>query len=167
MALWREIEDWRYEVFGLDTDAETFGRHADLVRRWRAKAPDGGIPDRSDFAFEDFTGWWGWITITQLLDPEGRALRYRLWGSYVAELTRLEMTGKTMQDHHGRRPDGTNYNDTDLAFVRELVARCAIGRNSGPVDWDMPEYRQMSTIRLPIRFGGDRIGGFLSGVRAY
>lgn len=165
--VWRRIGAWVYEIHAFDTPAACFGPHESLVALWRDCCPDAETPpSRRAFSFEDFRGWWGWITLIDLLDAEGGAVRYRLWGSELASLTKLEMTGKTMQDHHGVRADGTNYNDVDLAFIRELTARCAIGRSNGPVDWDMPGYKSMTTVRLPLSADGVHVTGFLSGVVA-
>ncbi|MBO6838267.1 MAG: hypothetical protein RLW87_04220 [Alphaproteobacteria bacterium] len=164
--IWCEEQDWLYEVFDLTTDPGEFGAHADFVRIWAAKLAPGKLPLKSEIGFEDFRGWWGWITLGEVLDPEGGAMRYRLWGSHVAELTRLEMTGKTMQQQYGERIDATNYNEFDLAFIQRLVREPAIGRQSGPVDWDIPDYQRMSTLRLPLSRDGSRVDYLVSAVIA-
>ncbi|MDW3204104.1 MAG: hypothetical protein R8L07_01070 [Alphaproteobacteria bacterium] len=164
--IWCEEQDWVYEIFDLNTEPDQFGAHADFVRIWSAHRSGGRVPLKSEFGFENFRGWWGWITLGEIVDPEGSAMRYRLWGTHVAELTRLEMTGKTMQHFYGNRIDATNYNEFDLAFIRKLVQKPAIGRQSGPVDWDMPGYKQMSTLRLPLSRDGKRVDFLISAVVA-
>lgn len=166
MAVWRTVDNWTYEIHAADTDAACFANHESLVELWHGKRVGEALPARSDFDFEDFRGWWGWVTIGELLDPEGGVMRFRLWGSKVAELTQLEMTGKTMHDHHGTRPDATSYDDIDLDFIRELTVRRGIGRSIGPVDWNMPDYARMETVRLPLADDGHAVDGFLSGVVA-
>lgn len=164
--VWRRSEGWTYELFPLDTPAETFGPHASFVALWqeRRRRRDGLLPARTDFAFEDFRDWWGWITIIDLLEADGSAVRYRLWGTKVGELTRLEMTGRTMREGCVSRDDALYYNETDAAFMRVLVERQAIGRCAGPIDWDMPGFRSMATVRLPLAQDGERIDAYLNAV---
>lgn len=164
--IWCEEQDWVYEIFDLATDPSEFGAHADFVRTWASCRTNDNIPLKSQLGFEDFRGWWGWITLGEVLHAEDCAMRYRLWGTRVAELTCLEMTGKTMQEHYGDRVDATNYNEIDLSFIRKLVQQPSIGRQSGPVDWDMPGYKQMSTLRLPLSRDGQSVDYLISAVVA-
>ncbi len=165
--LWRYVEDWQYELFELDTSPAEFLRHQGIMALWNSKRVDGNLPFKNAFSFEDFREWIGWISIADVIEPDGSTIRYRLWGTHIASLTHLEMTGKTMQAHHGDRIDATNFNDTDLDFVREIVGKRLIGLCAGPVDGDMPAYKNMATLRLPLTRDGTTVGCLLNAVVAW
>ncbi|NMM43140.1 PAS domain-containing protein [Rhodospirillaceae bacterium KN72] len=162
---WLERYDWRYDLFPFDAPGDCFPRNDRFVALWQSKVVNGAVPARADFQMEELKPWLGWLTILEILDPVAPRARFRLWGSHLAELTRLEMTGKTMQERFGEGSDATHYNAADLEFIREIVTRPCIGLAAGPVDWDIPDYALMSTVRLPISFRGDGIAdGIISQV---
>ncbi|MDF1750364.1 MAG: hypothetical protein P1V34_15965 [Alphaproteobacteria bacterium] len=165
--LWKKVDNWIYTLHDLTTPSAEFERYESIVKIWHSKAEAGKIPNKRDFAFEDFRGWWGWLSLADIMDPDASSIKYRLWGTYVREMTGLEMTGKTMEANLGDRSDNTVFEATDIEFVQQIVKRRLIGVSTGPVDWKLPDYRQMSTIRLPLTYDGETVGSVLSASLAW
>lgn len=90
-------EFWAYRVVAADRPLTDYGACADFVALWRSKqtGTQAGerLPARRDFAFHDFRGWHGWITIDEVRqDPFD--LRCRLFGTQVVELHGADQTGR-------------------------------------------------------------------------
>jgi hypothetical protein len=64
-----------------------------LLDLWHAKRRDGRLPARSDFAFEDFRPWLGWLTLLEVRDG-GTDFYFTLHGTAAVDRYRLDMTGK-------------------------------------------------------------------------
>ncbi len=167
MHLWRDVYNWSYFLANIDMAPSAFGTHRSIVELWNAKRENGSLPAWRDFDFLDFEGWWGWLSMIELLSPDASSMVYRLWGTNLARYIGLEMTGKSMTDVYSHVPDASDsrtYSEDDLIFLREVVGRREIGYATGPVDWDLPQYNWMATVRLPLADDGSTVDRVLSAV---
>jgi len=93
VAIWKEHDSWKYEIFERDVEPKMLPGFEDLVRLWQKKRGDRPVPAWSDFDFHDFVGWHGRITASEVLyDPFD--YRYRLFGEQIAEQFNADYTGK-------------------------------------------------------------------------
>lgn len=166
---WLVASKWSYFLVDADDSAINFGDHTSILKVWAAKRRGTSFPAWRDFDLADFQNWWGWLTLidVDIADLAGSRMTYRLWGTRLVNALGLEMTGKSMTDVYTAQPDaldGRSYNDHDLAFVREIAAEGKVGYSIGPVDWDLPEYTWMATIRLPLASDGRTVDHILSAV---
>lgn len=147
MAVWKQLPNWTYEMFALDTPTERFGAFEPLVRLWHAKRAGAALPAWSDFEFYDFKGWHGRIAVQEVFaDPFD--LRCRLWGSDLTEILGSDNTGKRFSDF------GSGYTENDLGYLKELCRSASIGRSHGSLDWLQKGYRSVAFIDLPLADDG-------------
>ena len=126
MAVWKEYNFWKYEIFERDIEPEILPGFEDLVRLWRKKRGDRPAPAWSDFDFHDFAGWHGRIVVADIFyDPFD--FRYRLFGEEVAERHQVDYSGKLCTELENSGFDPVD----DLDFYEMTGRKLLISRVSG------------------------------------
>jgi|GEM_PF-611892 len=74
---------------------------ASLLAFWHDQRPAGGLPDRRAFDPTEMTEWLGYISVYEYLSDRGDFLN-RLEGTYVADLTRENWTGRKASEVDAR-----------------------------------------------------------------
>ena len=164
MELLTTTDAWRYFVAPIDSPSSDFGPFETVVDRWREKAGPGLLPAWRSFELMDFEGWWGWLTVIDLLSDDATDHRYRLWGSNLARVFGMEMTGRRMADEWGGPSDARHYSSGDIELLRAVAGTPCIGVASGPIDGRFPTIHAMTTVRMPMADDGQIVTRVLSAV---
>ena len=155
MAIWKHFPTWTYELFGLETAAETFGGFAPLVRQWNEKRGDRVMPAWSDYDFYDFKGWHGFVAVQEIL-KEPFDLKCRLWGSKLTDILGADNTGKCYSEM------GPTYTDNDRGYLAEVCRNPSIGRSHGTLEWLKMGHRSVAFIDLPLSSDGTIVNHVLT-----
>lgn len=145
MHITEQVDGWTYAAFSLATPDAAFGRFESAVRLWRAKAAPGQLPRKRDFLPEDFKGWHGWVLIYDVLDAPFD-LRFRLFGSNVAEALKIENTGKRFSEAYAHVPN----HGVTLRHFEHLVETRSIGMSCGPMNWEGLDFQIGLFLDLPV-----------------
>ncbi len=150
MAVWKEHDFWKYEIFERDIEPEILPEFQDLVRLWQKKRGNRPVPAWSDFDFHDFTGWHGRIVVADIFyDPFN--FRYRLFGEEVAKLYQFDCTGKLCTELENSVFDPAE----DLEFYEMTSRRLLISRVSGMLyRLDRP-YVNATFVEFPLSDTGE------------
>jgi hypothetical protein len=140
--------NWSYWRAPLDAAAETFGPFAGLATLWRSRRPPE-LARRSDFAFEDFRGWWGRIAIARF-DADPFDVRFVLWGTVLTRWWGVDYTGKRLGEASA---DPDAWLRTEGVYFRAMAADPFIGVASG--DLEQHGRRHVRVLGLDLPLGGD------------
>lgn len=152
---------WTYQVFARDLPAPEFGPFAALVNLWRAKAGTSRHPAWRDFELEDFKGWWGRLSLANLLsDPLD--LEFALWGTKLTEWWGVDYTRKKMSTAYAQRDE--NWNTFEGPYFQSLVEHDGIGLISGDLRIIGRRYVTVKGIDLLLAKDG-AVAQVLSGYR--
>jgi hypothetical protein len=157
MAVWRTSDDWIYETFSIDASAREFRLFEPFVNLWNSKRTGRALPTWKDYRFEEFAGWYGWVTVEDIIPGDRYDARYRLWGTKVAELFEIELTGKRMSD---APPEF--YDDNEFDLYQKLVDDVLITISGGPLKWQNRVHKTISTIDLPLSENGKDVDQLIS-----
>ncbi|MBO6949950.1 MAG: hypothetical protein JJ855_18375 [Rhodospirillales bacterium] len=125
----RNIKGWTYRIFADDLDSEMFGMFAPLVKLWRGKGGGQGYPSWRDFDIaEDFAGWWGRLSLADILD-DPFDIEFALWGTTLTEWWGHDYTRKKMSDVYRNREE--NWEKFEGPYFRILRDVGGIGFISG------------------------------------
>jgi hypothetical protein len=89
-----------------------------LLQYWTGLAPDGAVPNRRRIDPLAMRPALGYVMLIDIVD-RGRDFRYRLYGSTIALISQLDMTGRLMSEH----PASTYVNEFGLAANRAVLSR--------------------------------------------
>ncbi len=144
-------DDWTYETYDLDQPSQAFGPFEQIIRLWRSKRRDA-LPDWSDFQFMDFEGWWGWISVYDVVDHTPPSFRVRLWGVESVRHLGYDPTGQllTASDIE-TSSDAKHVTVTDLQFARHVLDTECIGHAFGPIDAGFGDQQNYWELLLPLR----------------
>ncbi|GAB4182457.1 MAG: hypothetical protein OHK0024_21870 [Thalassobaculales bacterium] len=120
--------------------------HDLLVERWRRAAEGGRLPTRADFDPIDLRFCLGNLALVEPL-PGGRDFRYRVFGSALAAMLGMDLTGRLVSDlpHAVRQP----LLDCYARCVADGVPYYSWSRGAGPArSWNW------SRVMLPLSDGG-------------
>ena len=145
MIITEQVDGWIYAAHPLATPDATFGGFADAVATWRSKARDGALPRKRDFRPEDFRRWLGWVIIYEVV-PQPFDLRFRLFGSNLAENLNTDNTGKLFSQAYAHVPGHT----VTLRHFRTLWRQRMIGMSSGPMNWEGLAFHSGLFLDLPV-----------------
>lgn len=150
MAVWKEYNFWKYEIFERDIQPEILPGFEDLVRLWRKKRGDRPAPAWSDFDFHDFAGWHGRIVVADIFyDPFD--FRYRLFGEKVAVRYNVDFTGKLFSElvDSGQEPA------EDMEFYEMACRKMLIARVSGELHWLRRPQVSTTFVEFPMSDTGE------------
>jgi len=157
MAVWKEFDFWKYEIFDRDTEPGMLPGFEDLVRMWQRKRGDRPAPAWSDFAFHDFASWHGRIVVTDVFyDPFD--YRIRLFGEKVAERFKTDYTGKLGSE----LVDSDLEAAEDMAFYEKACRKMQITRVSGRLYWLRQQHVSATFVEFPLSDTGDRVTHLLA-----
>ena len=150
MAVWKESDFWKYEIFEPDIEPEMLPGFEDLVRLWRKKRGDRPAPAWSDFDFHDFVGWHGRIAVSDVFYGPFD-FRYRLFGAKVTERLKVDYTGKLGSElvACGREPA------EDLEFYEMTSRKMLITRVSGQLYWVSQPHVSATFVEFPLSDTGE------------
>lgn len=90
-----KLDGWSLtEVYTPDTLPDMFGEFHDIKSLWDSKREPGKIPAWSDFTFDDFDGYYGQLTVEEVISHAPFDAVFRLWGSHWVDVYQTELTGK-------------------------------------------------------------------------
>lgn len=145
-ALAQEQASWVLAACPIEEDASSFGAFTDIVRMWRGKrGTNGAFPNRAEFDFFEFQGWWGRIAIAEVKRaPFG--VRYSLWGTQLTEWWGVDYTNKLLGDasivpHVWRSTERRYFEEIARApFIGAVLGRLEVGDEPAiqVVGLDMP-----------------------------
>lgn len=157
MTEWLVDHDWQYHCYPLDEPGATFPAFASILALWRAKG-GGGLPAWADFDFLDFEGWWGWISVYDVLDLDEPRFRVRLWGTRVAEMSGIDPTGEIlMPETCASHVDSSAITLNDMKFTAHICKERLIGHMYGPQLIRYGERWMYFEIYLPLSSDGENV----------
>ena len=154
--------DWSYNMYDRETPVSDFGDFQSIVRLWNSKRVLGKLPAWKDFAFEDFVGWYGWLSVCDITYDNIFDTHYRLWGTKVVEILGYDLTGKSPR-RNTTMPfeyDG-GYEQAEFDFLETLARQAAIGIAYGSVYWQNRHHVQYEEITLPLADDGESVDKLL------
>ena len=122
------IKGWTYQVFPADVDAAEFGSFRSLIDMWNTKRGSAEYPTWRDFAFEEFSEWWGRLSLATILD-DPFDLEFPLWGTTLTNWWGMDYTRKKMSTAYPGRPE--NWEKFEGPYFRSLIEFGGIGLVSG------------------------------------
>lgn len=150
MAVWKEHDFWKYEMFERDIEPELLPGFEDLVRLWREKRGDRLIPAWSDFDFHDFAGWHGRISLMEILyDPFD--WRYQLFGEKIAEQYKVDFTGKLGSE----LVDSGHERVEEFEFYEMVCRKMLISRVSGQLKQFRRPHASATFVEFPLSDDGE------------
>lgn len=152
------LKGWTYRVYQEDLGAGMFGPFAAVVDLWREKAGDARFPAWSDFELEDFTGWWGRISLADV-HQEPFDIEFALWGTKLTEWWGVDFTRKKMSEVYENRQ--VNWEKFEGPYFRKLVDDGGIGIIMGDLRALHRGYISVQGIDLPLMRNG-RVGQVMS-----
>lgn len=149
---------WRYRTFPAGLDAGAFGPFAGFVTIWRKKFEQHTrFPDWRQFRFEDFSDWYGRMSLAEV-HRNPLDLRFALWGGKLVEWWQLELTGKFISEDP-RHVD--IWQQVEMPYFTRLIEHGEIGYPCGPLDDVRRATVYVQAIDLPLERDG-KISHFLS-----
>ncbi len=153
--LWREDDDWAYNLFPLSEPEGTFGPFSGLVRIWRDKAQDAYLPAWSDFDLMDFAGWWGMLAVFDVIEEQPFAFKVRLWGTKLVELGGFDLSGEVLAPSPDfKSQDKKQITRTDVEAWRETIDTRQICVANGPVNVQYVGIGELRYVCLPLADDG-------------
>ena len=158
-------DGWTFDVFEPDEEHESLEPFLGLIDLWRGKCTDRRFPAWRDFDILEFAGWWGWLYVRDILAVDKMQLRYRLWGTRVAELYGIDVTGQVVEEGVSSvAGDRLMVVQPDYMLFKHIVRNGGIGLMSGQIYWQDREYIRASTLCLPLADDGAHPDKLLSAV---
>lgn len=157
-----EIQGWSYEVYPGDIESLEFGPFQSLIDLWRAKGGEDALPEWRDFELEDFSMWWGRLSLATILnDPFD--IEFPLWGTTLTEWWGIDFTKKKMNTVYKKRQE--NWKNFEGPYIQSLIDNKGIGFVQGDLRVIDRKYLTVQGIDLPLMKDGN-IKQILSGYRA-
>lgn len=141
--------DWFYRVYSQDTDAEVFGVFAPVVKLWQEKLSAGNLPDWTDFAVDDFIGWYGHISLGEMPSDFSEMI-FRLWGTALTDLWGKDYTGKSMAEDALPR----HWEEIEQPYMESLHRNKGIGYCGGTLYLMDRDFINTTYIDLPVTRNG-------------
>jgi hypothetical protein len=155
-------EEWRYELFPLDSDAELFPGFEAVLTEWRAACRGNEFPRWADITPRGFDGWWSWayaVDILQTSPFEGRVI---YCGSHMARAMGVDATYKSVTAADAVPYWESNYLcPADVAFYEALATEPRIGRTTGPVHLTNEHFGTYQDVVLPLATKSKPLGRLL------
>lgn len=158
-------DGWTFDVFEPDEDHAALETFASLLDLWREKRAGRRFPAWRDFDILEFAGWWGWLYVRDVLATDSMKLRYRLWGTHVAELYGIDVTGQVVEE--GVPSDAADrllVVAPDYQFFKHMLEHGRIGVMSGEKYWQDREHIWSATLCLPLADDGEHPDKLMSAV---
>lgn len=156
----KSLTKWDYAGCPFDADPLQFGPFENIVMLWRSKiAREVDLPDRKDFDFFDFKGWWGKISIAKI-ESDPFDIRFVLWGTQLTNWWGVDYTNKLM---------GTQsitpelWQTVESAYFKAMVDEPFIGVVCGSLDQHDRPFVKVLGVDLPMKDGS----GGMSVLSAY
>jgi len=155
--------DWTRELLDLETPSAALGPFESIAELWRGKRKDGALPAWRDFDFADFKGWYGWLSVYDVIGRQPFDFRARLWGSQLVDLLGHDMTGKSPRC--GDAALGVfrgGFNEDDMSFMSRIVDEPCLARTTGSVYWQNRRHVRYTDLFLPLSTDGRQANGILN-----
>lgn len=157
-----KIKGWSYQVYAGNTESSEFGPFQSLINLWRDKSGENAFPVWRDFELEDFSMWWGQLSLATILhDPFD--LEFSLWGTTLTDWWGMDFTNKTMDTVYTNRKK--NWNNFEGPYIQALIESKGIGLVGGDLRVIDRKFLTVQGIDLPLVKDGE-LKQVLSGYRA-
>ena len=162
----RGTGDWAYKIFSPDTPDTELSGVGSFKRLWDSKRKGDALRAWRDFELSDFTGWYGWLAVEDILDSVSYESEFRLWGTKMAEMFGVDPTRKRFSECIG-----TLYDYDETAFWDEMRNTHNFIISTGTIDW-FPNYHHYNAkpytyITLPLADDGRNVDKYLSALHIY
>ncbi len=158
MAVWRQNDDWVYELFPLTTPASDLGQFAPFIEMWQSKRAGDRLPAWADFVIDDFAGWWGWVSVFDIVGRNPFTIKVRLAGTGITALLAHETTGRVYTASEiGKPPTLAHIQHDDLDYFEALTEQPQLGRTIGKIDHALVGWCDFFEIALPLADNGETI----------
>ncbi len=159
MAFWKRVSSWTYQVFEPNVDATDVLQFEPLIELWQSKFKGHLIPAWSDFSFDDFYGWHGWLRVGDFIPGQTDDYEYRLWGVHAVNFYGVDLTGKRMSELD------FGFDDDDRTLLDLLATQKMITLATGPVFWQERDHLEVSVVKMPLADDGVNVDKFLGAFR--
>jgi hypothetical protein len=158
MTFWGKDEDgWEYQIFDKDTPAVEFGGFSPFKSLWDSKRVGGNLPSWRSFELEDFSDWYGWVTVEDVIPGPTYDSRFRLWGTNIANLYGLDPTGKKMSEY-----SGAVFTPFEFDLGTKMVQEQLIAVSEGPMRVESRTFITFSSIELPLSNDGETVHNIIA-----
>ncbi len=158
MALWKEINGWRFEYFGIDDKPPTLPSFCRFYELWLSKRGNRIAPAWCDFDFFELEEWWGKMSIMDIRhDPFDYC--YRLWGTELTNLFDYDATGQCAS---GLRSSGKYNVDDEFEFYQLQSTKPTLSFTTGSVFWQNRTHRTFRFIELPFSTDNKNVTNIIS-----
>ncbi len=152
MTVYHVDNDLTYEYFELDTDPSVFTGAEQFVELWNIKRGSNQLPKWSDYDWDDYTPWSGFIAISDITwDPYD--FKYRLYGTNLVTKFGRDLTGRKGSDLYGHEyTENLSYE-----FYKMVAQGPYISRVHGSSPIIGREFIRREYVEVPLSETGDRV----------
>ncbi len=159
---------WTYDVFAPDEDDPLIEPFASFVSLWRAKRGGKRFPAWQDFDILDFSDWWGWLAIRDIVPAESLTFEYRLWGTLVTDLYGVDMTGRTVSRAEDTETSlSVGLAEEDYVFYQKIIEDGLIGLMCGEQHWRGHRHVRYGALCVPLADDGKAVDKILSAAHPF
>lgn len=154
--------EYGYQVYDCNTDPNEFGVFQSFVELWNSKRENTQLPAWRDFKFNDFVGWYGWISVCDVSFDPVFDTHYRLWGTNVADFNGYDLTGESPRINTVPPFEYSyGFDQEDFDFLETLVKQSAIGTAFGACIYQNRSHMKYKEITLPLADDGQTVDKLL------
>jgi len=154
-----KIKGWTYHVYPGDISSAELGPFQSLVDLWRAKSGENALPTWRDFEFEEFSLWWGRLSLANVLDNPFD-IKFPLWGTILTDWWGVDYTNKKMETVYQGRKE--NWEKFEGPYIRALIENQGVGIVRGDLRVVGRSFLTVQGVDLPLLKDG-RLTQILSG----
>jgi len=142
-----KIKGWTYQVYPRNLASSELGPFQSLIDLWRAKSGENEFPTWRDFELEDFSLWWGRLSLANILnDPFD--IEFPLWGTTLTDWWGVDYTNKKMETAYEHRKE--NWEKFEGPYIRALIENKGIGIVRGDLRVVGRNFLTVQGVDLPL-----------------
>lgn len=155
----KDDDGWTYTGLQIDVSPESFADFASFKMLWDARREVNLLPAWRSFDFSDFKGWYGWLIVEDVLSRSPYDARFRLWGTNVANLFDVDLTGKCISQLEESICPPTSTGVMDLMLDGHHICTA-----SGPMRWQHQTFKSYKMFICPLADDGTTVDKFLTAI---
>jgi len=149
---------WQWRGYPSDTTSASFSQLAPFIDLWRSKSPQPGVfPTWRDFDLMDFEGWWGQVSLAEIMD-DPFDVKWILWGTKITDWWGVDYTNKRMSETAMIQDVWLNY---ERGYFQKLIQDRLIGYVNGTLAPQSRDHTFIRGVDLPLEQNG-RITHYLT-----
>jgi len=142
-----KIKGWSYRVYPNGIESSEFGPFKHLIDLWQTKSGNNAFPTWRDFELEDFSMWWGRLSLaTVLKDPLD--IKFVLWGTTLTDWWGIDFTNKDMENVYENRKE--NWENFEGPYLQALLDAKGVGLVEGDLRVIDRDFLTVQGIDLPL-----------------